>query len=77
MKNQRHAFAIVRVDGPLDLNQPEDIANRIMVKEIVGTQALAEAEVARLTQLNADKGCVYFWQITRLVGDLAHGDSKG
>ena len=36
------------------------------VKEIVSTEAIAEAEVKRLNDLNADKDCRYFWQTTRL-----------
>ena len=38
-----------------------------MVKEIVMTQELAEKEVARLTELQKDKDCEYFWQATRLI----------
>ena len=53
-------FAVVREepDAP-----PEA---RFTVKEIVWTQAEAEAEVARLTALNGSKGCRYTWQATRL-----------
>jgi hypothetical protein len=60
------AFAIVRVDTfhPED-EQPEP-RNSITVKRIVWDQATAEAEVARLNGLNGDKGCVYFWQQTRV-----------
>ena len=66
MKRQQQAFAVVRVDAYL----PVDCAwqNKITVKEIVPTQEKAEAEVARLTRLNADKGCIYFWMYTRMIG---------
>jgi len=29
-------------------------------------EELAEAEVRRLSELNADKNCGYFWQYTRV-----------
>jgi hypothetical protein len=59
-----HAYAIVRVDT----FQGPDVAweNKITVKSIVSNAAAARAEVERLNQLNKDKGCIYFWQITRL-----------
>jgi hypothetical protein len=61
-------FAVVRedVDAP-----PEA---RFTVKEVVRTQAEAEAEVARLTALNRTRGCHYTWQATRL---FARGTSAG
>lgn len=59
-----HVFAIVRVDtfGEIEV-KPETM---VTVKKIAWSQRDAEAEVARLNRLNKDKGCVYFWQITRL-----------
>jgi hypothetical protein len=41
--------------------------NRIAVKRVVWDQATAESEVERLNRLNADKGCEYFWQVTRVA----------
>lgn len=59
-----HVYAIVRCDEFL---RPEvALSNRITIKKIVWTEAEARSEVARLNQLNATKGCVYFWQTTRL-----------
>ena len=59
------AFAIVRVD---DFHEAEvSLEERISIKEVVATQALAEDEVARLTKLSAAKGCRYFWQHTRVL----------
>ena len=40
----------------------------IAVKEVVATQAAAQAEVERLNTLNGNKGCKYYWVTTRLVG---------
>jgi hypothetical protein len=59
-----HAFAIVRVDGNID--NREEPSNLIVVKKVVWSEEAAESEVARLNRLNADKGCVYFWTITRV-----------
>jgi len=39
----------------------------VTVKEIVGTQEFAEGEVERLTRINGDKRCRYYWQATRWV----------
>lgn len=59
------AYAVVRVDLPI---RPEsDLRIAITVKEIVPTHEVAEAEVARLMALNADKSIVYFWQHTRVL----------
>jgi len=56
-----HVYAIVRFDRFME--SPE---NSFTVKEIVRTQDVAEAEVKRLNEVNADKDCNYFWQTTRL-----------
>ena len=61
-----HVYAIVRIDGDVSL---EDIAlaeHLITVKKIVRSYERATSEVERLNKLNADKGCVYFLQMTRL-----------
>jgi hypothetical protein len=54
------AFAIVRID--LDV---EDDESRFTVTGVVWDQDFAESEVARLNDLNSDKGARYFWQATR------------
>ena len=55
------AYAIIRVD--LDV---EDDEARFTVRRIVWNEELAEAEVQRLQELNADKGARYLWQYTRV-----------
>jgi hypothetical protein len=55
------AYAIIRVD--LDV---EDDEARFTVRRIVWSEELAEAEVQRLQELNADKGARYLWQYTRV-----------
>ena len=66
-----HVFAIVRVDS--FHHHDATAEDTITVKKIVLSRQLAEEEVARLNALNRDKGCRYFWQITRLerTGELA------
>ena len=55
------AYAIVRIDE----DAPSDEL-RFTVRRIVWDEALAEAEVRRLSEVNADKSCRYFWQYTRV-----------
>lgn len=62
-KPREEVYAVIRVDsGPA---APQD---QVTVKEVLRSRELAEAEVIRLNHLNASKGCVYFWQATRLFG---------
>jgi len=59
-----HVFAIIRVDDFHDLEvSPE---TKITITKIVLTRETAEAEVARLNKLNSNKGCIYFYTITRI-----------
>ncbi|HEY3551924.1 MAG TPA: hypothetical protein VGK69_12810 [Gaiellaceae bacterium] len=61
MKDFEPAYAIVRVDR--DASADEE---RFTVRRIVWDEELAEAEVRRLSESNADKNCAYFWQYTRV-----------
>lgn len=61
------AYAVVRLDVPGRLNP-----TCVTVKEVVSSQELAEAEVARLTALNP--ASLYFWQRTHLFPE---GESFG
>ena len=60
-----HIYAIIRLDrdvisgGIIDRNQ-------VMVKKVVLSKEKAEQEVDRFNRLNTDKGCEYYYQITRL-----------
>jgi hypothetical protein len=60
-----HVYAIIRLDWPALSGVAPD-KNLITVKKVVRSQEEAEREVHRLNKLNADKGCQYFYQITRL-----------
>lgn len=64
MKNADPAYAVIR----LDLNHDESVRTRdsMTVKMVVWTLEEAEAEVKRLNELNGDKGCLYYWQYTRV-----------
>jgi hypothetical protein len=55
------AYAIVRVDHDAATDE-----ERFTVRRIVWDEELADGEVQRLTELNADKSCGYFWQYTRV-----------
>ncbi|HYU98610.1 MAG TPA: hypothetical protein VE977_07270 [Pyrinomonadaceae bacterium] len=72
-KRKTPVYAIVRIDdystGALEDN--------ITVKEIVWSLEEAEAEVARLNELNDSKGCRYFWRSTRLIAEDAENESRG
>lgn len=61
MEDSEPAYAIVRVDH--DASTDED---RFTVRRIVWDEQLAESEVRRLSEVNADKRCAYFLQYTRV-----------
>lgn len=56
-------FAVIRVDFPLPLTtaDPNDVRNRITIKEVLPTAEEAAHEVDRLNELNGDKQCLYVW----------------
>lgn len=60
-KPREAVYAVIRYDFGTG-----DPVLRVTAKEILWTRELAEAEVERLNHLNAEKGCRYFWQATRL-----------
>ena len=72
-KPKTQVFAIVRIDEEYSAVALE---NRITVKEIVWSLEEAEAEVARLNELNGSKGCRYFWQTTRLIGTAEPAEGR-
>jgi hypothetical protein len=41
--------------------------DRFTVRHIVWNEQVAESEVRRLTELNADESCAYFWQYTAWI----------
>jgi hypothetical protein len=49
----------------VDHDAPSD-GERFTVRRIVWDEEVAESEVRRLSELNADKKCSYLWQYTRV-----------
>jgi hypothetical protein len=66
-RTTEYVFAIVRVDE----FKPDHLLweNRVAVKEVLATEKEARDEVTRLSKINDEKGCVYFWQKTRFVAN--------
>ena len=65
MRKKHQVFAVLRVDDFQGADTP--VETKVTVKQVVSTQQIAEREVERLRRLNAEKGCRYWWQATRLV----------
>jgi hypothetical protein len=59
-----HVYPIVRIDTPIDQTDP---TQKITVVKVLTSQSDAEAEVLRLSRVNADKGCLYFYCTSRLI----------
>jgi len=59
-----HVYPIVRVETPIDQSDP---TQKITVVKVLTSQSDAEAEVSRLSQVNADKSCLYFYCTSRLI----------
>ena len=74
-RTTKHAFAVIRLDKFLVGSGP--LSSAITVKEVVLTKEEAEAEVRRLSAVNREKDCQYFWQITRLVEVPIEAAGKG
>ena len=60
-KDYKQVYAIIRYEGNF-----KELQISITVTKLVWSQERAKSEVERLNKLNADKGCTYFWQVTRL-----------
>jgi hypothetical protein len=60
----RHVYAVVRIDLPVSNETPED---SFSVLKIFPIAHLADKEVARLSKVNSDEGCIYKSFITRIV----------
>jgi hypothetical protein len=57
-----HVYAIIRIETSGDYSWE----NRVTVTKVVKDEETAQREVERLNKLNAEKGCLYLWQITRM-----------
>ena len=61
MNPKTEAYAVIRYDRWAEAHT-SDLALLIKIVAVVPNQAEAEAEVARLSEVNADKGAEYLWQ---------------
>jgi hypothetical protein len=59
-----HVYPLVRIDTPIDQTDP---TQKITVVKVLTSQSDAEAEVSRLSHVNADKSCLYFYCTSRLI----------
>jgi hypothetical protein len=59
-----HVYPVVRIDTPID---SADLTQKITVVKVLTSQSDAEAEVARLSEVNAEKSCLYFYCTSRLI----------
>lgn len=59
----RHVYAVVRIDFPVDADQPE---NSVSVVKVFASKEAAERDTARLNAVNADKCCAYHTYVTRM-----------
>lgn len=66
MKHYTPAYAIVRMDTIFKAEGVVGVFVEVVVKEVVWSEEEAKSEVARLNELNNDKGLVYSWQYTRV-----------
>jgi hypothetical protein len=71
-KERESVYAILRYDGFQGPDARPEVA--VTVREVVHTQELAEAEVARLNALAEGREIRYWWQYTRLYPE---GQSAG
>ena len=60
-----HIYAIIRLERDVITGGLLD-RNLVTIKKLVRSREIAEQEVDRLNKLNSDKGCDYYFQITRL-----------
>jgi hypothetical protein len=56
-----HVFAVLRHDPYVE----NDIRGAVTIVAVVPTADEARREVDRLSRLNADKSCEYFWESAR------------
>ena len=64
-------FVVLRYDAFQVGAPPQE---SVTIKEVVRSQDIAEAEVARLNSLNAEKDVRYWWKYARLFPE---GESAG
>lgn len=68
----KHVYPVVRIDTPFDTLHPTD---SVRVVKVLTSETDAETEVSRLNRINADKTCLYFYCISRLIEDRADAEN--
>jgi len=63
----QHVFVILRADA---YDEGDHVSEHVTVKKVVTTERRAEGEVKRLNDLNAEKGCRYYFEIAQLDTEL-------
>lgn len=59
MRDKLEVYAVIRID------EFDSVEDSVAVTAILPTLEEAISEVARLNELNKDKGAYYFWRTTR------------
>jgi hypothetical protein len=59
----RHVYAVVRIDFPVDADQPE---NSFSVVKVFASKESAERDTERLSLINAGKRCSYHTYVSRM-----------
>jgi len=59
-----HLYAIVRIDMPVSVDNPE---NCVSVVKVLASRAIAEKEASRLRDVNRGKRCAYHVYTTRMI----------
>ena len=59
MREKLQVYAVIRID------EFDSVEDSVAVTAILPTLEEAISEVARLNELNKDKGAYYFWRTTR------------
>ena len=79
VEQREQVYAIVRVDLPVEgvVSPSSDWRTVVTVKGILRSEEAAKAETDRLNALNSARGCVYFWQTTRVLKAQGEADAAG
>ncbi len=62
-------FAVIRVDLPIETDDPNDLRNSITIKEALPTVEEAMHEVNRLNELHRQRSCIYIWNKVKVISE--------
>lgn len=69
--NLGRAFPIIRIDFPLDTEEPE---HSVKIVRVYFDEEVAKSEVDRLNSVNAEKGCKYYYDMCKAVPKTTPSD---